>query len=106
MEQFNEEPGVVLGPETVVELVDTTTDRGPITVKEVRVNGQEVRVARDGVVVDYGEPGVPDDGQFVKVTLELLVDRFSIHRVAQEPEPPAQPVPAQNSAEHNPFKFR
>lgn len=70
--------------EVVEVLPDGTNpeDQQMVKYTHVLVNGTPVRVAKDGILIDYGddaEQGPP--GQVVRVHLELLIDEFRIRRI-------------------------
>lgn len=56
---------------TVVELIDTNTETPGHVARGVRVNGSPVRVAENGISIEYG------DNAPTKVTLELIVDEVN-----------------------------
>lgn len=76
-------------PYTKVEVVEERHPNQPESVPLVRtnkvlINGKEVRVAKDGIWIDYDhnlETSNELPGGVVAVTVELLVDEFSIRQV-------------------------
>lgn len=76
-------------PYTKVEVVEERRENQPENVPLVRtnkvlINGKEVRVAKDGIWIDYDhnlETSNELPGGVVAVTVELLVDEFSIRQV-------------------------
>lgn len=76
-------------PYTKVEIVEERHENQPENVPLVRtnkvlINGKEVRVAKDGIWIDYDhnlETSNELPGGVVAVTVELLVDEFSIRQV-------------------------
>ena len=76
---------------TMVELVEQLPagqhpeDQEMVKINRALINGTPVRIAEDGIFIDYGkdaEPGPP--GNVVRVHLELLVDEFRIRRVGAD----------------------
>lgn len=76
---------------TSVELVEVLPpgkhpeDIPMVKYNQVLINGQPVRVAKDGLFVDYGDTdGGPREA--VKVSVDLLIDEFRIRRVPADPQ--------------------
>lgn len=68
-------------PYTKVEVVEERHPNQPedspcIKPQHVLINGQKVRVAKDGIRIDHG-----DADRVAVVEVTLLVDEFSIHQV-------------------------
>ena len=76
-------------PLTKVEVIEERHPNQPenaplIRTNKVLINGKEVRVAKDGIWIDYDhnlETSNELPGGVVAVTVELLVDEFSIRQV-------------------------
>jgi len=73
-------------PYTKVEVIEERHPNQPadspmVKFTDVLVNGQKVRVAKDGITIDYGDD-CGDGTREVRVILELQVDDFRIHQVA------------------------
>lgn len=72
-------------PYTKIEVIEERHPKQPedsplVKVSHVLVNGAPVRIAKDGIFIDYGHD--EGDGQnVVRVSLEFLVDEFSIRQV-------------------------
>lgn len=72
-------------PYTKIEVVEERHPKQPddtplVKVSHVLVNGAPVRIAKDGIFIDYGHDE-GDEQNVVRVSLEFLVDEFHIHQV-------------------------
>lgn len=83
---------------TLVEVLEVLPDgvhpedQQLVKQNQVMINGTPVRVAKDGIFIDYGtdaEPGPP--GNVVRVSLDLLIDEFRIRRVPSTYGEPGRP---------------